>query len=191
MIDFLYSIDVSLFYFINHTLSNPLFDKFFPFITEVKNWYLVYAIFWLILVIKGGKRGRIAAVGILLLITASDQISSSLIKNLVERIRPCNALPDVNILAGCTSSFSFPSSHAVNNFAFAVFFSKLYPRFKVSFYIIAVLTAFSRPYVGVHYPSDIIAGALIGSLIGYLFGILALYVDNKIPQIKLFKKNEN
>lgn len=188
MIDFLYSIDVSIFYFINHTISNPLFDKFFPFITEVKHWYLVYIIFWLILVIKGGRKGRIAAFGVLLLIAASDQISSSLLKNLFERIRPCNVLVDVRILAGCTGSYSFPSSHAVNNFAFALFFTKLYPKFKIAFFIVAILTAFSRPYVGVHYPSDIVGGALIGSLIGYVFAILAQYVDDKIPQIKLFDK---
>lgn len=192
MIDFLYSVDVSVFYFINHTIANPLFDKFFPFITDVKNWLLVYIIFWLILMIKGGKKGRIAAIGILILIAVSDQISSNLLKNFFERIRPCNALPDVRILVGCTSSFSFPSSHAVNNFAFAVFFSIIYPRHKIPFYLIAFLLAFSRPYVGVHYPSDIIGGALIGSLIGYLFGILALYVHDNFPQIKLFdKKNEN
>ncbi len=191
MIDFLYSIDVALFYFLNQTISNPLFDKFFPFITEVKHWYLVYIIFWFILVIKGGRLGRLAGIGILLLIAASDQISSSFLKNFFERIRPCNALPDVRILAGCTGSFSFPSSHAVNNFAFAVYFSRLFPKYKIPFYLIAVLAALSRPIVGVHYPSDIIGGALIGSLIGYVFAILIKYADEKIPQIKFLTKNEN
>ncbi|MDZ7764895.1 MAG: phosphatase PAP2 family protein [Melioribacteraceae bacterium] len=183
MLDFLYQIDLTIFYFLNHTLSNSLFDKFFPFITEVKHWYLVYAIFWLILVIKGGRLGRITAVMMILLVTVSDQLSSSLIKNWVGRIRPCNELPDVNILAGCTSSFSFPSSHAVNNFAAAVFFSILYPRYKWAFFTVAFLLAISRPYAGVHYPSDIIGGALIGSLIGYLFA-LAVKQINKLFQTK-------
>ena len=184
MLDFLYQIDVSFFYFVNHNLSNPIFDNFFSFLTEVKHWYISYVILILFLIVKGGKKGRIAAVMVLLLVTATDQVSSSLIKNLVERIRPCNALPDVNILAGCTSSFSFPSSHAVNNFAVAFFFLLLYPRYKWALIITASLLAVSRVYVGVHYPSDIIAGAVIGSIFGYLFGAATIKLDNLFNKSK-------
>jgi len=178
MVDFFYNIDISVFYFVNHTLSNPLFNKFFPFITEVKNWYISYIILLLILIFKGGKLGRISALLVILLITATDQFSSSFLKELVGRIRPCNDLPDVNILAGCTSSFSFPSSHAVNNFAVAVFFSMLFPKFKWALFISAFLLALSRVYVGVHYPSDIIGGALIGSAFGYIFAKLAFLIND-------------
>jgi undecaprenyl-diphosphatase len=174
MIDFLYSVDLSVFYFINSSISNPIFDKFFPFITNVKNWYLAYLILWSILLIKGGRIGKFASLGIILLIISSDQISSNLLKNLFERLRPCNALEDVNILVNCSRSFSFPSSHAVNNFAVAFYFYKLYPKLKWILLITASLVALSRPYVGVHYPSDILAGALIGALIGYFFAVLTL-----------------
>ncbi len=178
MLDFLYQLDVKVFYFINHTIANPVFDKFFPFITEVKNWYIAYIILFLILVIKGGRLGRIAAIGSLLLITASDQFSSFFIKHLVERIRPCNALPDVRLLVGATQSFSFPSSHAVNNFAAAMYFTKLFPKYKWPLFIAAFLLAFSRPYVGVHYPSDIIAGAFIGIGIGYVLAVIILKIND-------------
>lgn len=178
MIDFFYQIDVSIFYFVNHTLSNPLFDKFFPFITEVKNWYISYVILLLILIVKGGKLGRISALVVIILITVTDQFTSSFLKEMIGRIRPCNDLPDVNILAGCTSSFSFPSAHAVNNFAVAVFFSMLFPKFKWALFITAFLLALSRVYVGVHYPSDIIGGALIGSAFGYLFAKLTLIIND-------------
>ena len=180
MIDFLYQIDISIFYFINHTLSNPLFDKFFPFITEVKNWFIAYIILFLILVIKGRKLERISAVGIIFLITVSDQLSSSVLKNFVGRIRPCNDLPDVNILTGCTGSFSFPSSHAVNNFAAAVFFSILFPKYKWALFTVAFLLALSRVYTGVHYPSDIIGGALIGSILGFLFAKATQFINTFI-----------
>ncbi len=185
MVDFLYSVDLSIFYFINHTISNPIFDKFFVFITSVKNWYISYIILWGILFFKGGRIGKIASFGVILLITASDQFNSTFLKDLFERIRPCNALDDVNLLVRCSKSFSFPSSHAVNNFAVAVYFYKLFPKLKWILFILAFLIAFSRPYVGVHYPSDIIAGAIIGSAIGYIFSILTLKVNQK------FEKNEN
>lgn len=176
MIDFLYFIDTAIFHFINSGLSNSLFDKFFVFITEVKHWYLVYIIMLGILLIKGGRYGRIAALGAIITITLSDQISSSLLKPLIERIRPCNVL-DANIFVdsvGCPSSYSFPSSHAVNNFAIAVFFYRLYPNLKWVLFITAGLVALSRTYVGIHYPSDIFFGALIGSAIGYITSIGAL-----------------
>lgn len=191
--DFLYTLDKELFYFINHTLSNPLFDKIFPYLTDVKHWYLVYIIFWFILVIKGGRLGRITAVMSLLLITASDQISSFLLKDWIARIRPCNVLPDVNILVFCSGSYSMPSSHAVNNFAAAVFFSRLFPKYKIPLYVIAVLMAFSRPYVGVHYPADVIVGAVVGSVIGYVLAILTQRIDKyflgkKLPErMKIFR----
>ncbi len=179
MIEFFYGIDRAIFYFINHTLSNPLFDKFFPFITDVKHWFIAYIILWLIVFVKGGNKGKIAAVGALILIAASDQFSSHLLKNLFERIRPCNVLPNVNLLVFCSGSYSFPSSHAVNNFAIAAYFSRLFPKFRAVLYSVAAVVAFSRSYVGVHYPSDIIAGALIGFAVGYLFSEIIIFIEKK------------
>ncbi|MEE9431782.1 MAG: phosphatase PAP2 family protein [Melioribacteraceae bacterium] len=178
MTDILYSIDLAIFYFINHTLSNPLFDKFFPFITDVNHWFVAYIILWFILLLKGGRIGKVAAIVMIFLVATSDQVSSNLLKNFFERIRPNNYINDVNLLIGNTKSFSFPSSHAVNNFAVAVFISKLYPKLKWILFITAFLMAFSRPYVGVHYPFDIFMGAIIGSLIGYGFAIIAKRIDS-------------
>lgn len=189
MVDFLYSIDVSIFYLLNQTISNPLFDSFFPYITNIKSWYLVYIIFWLLLIFRSGRIGKISAVMIILVIALSDQISSNLLKNLFERVRPCNVLQDVNLLISCSKSYSMPSSHAVNNFAAAIFFSKLFPKYKSPLIIVAVLMALSRPIVGVHYFSDIVIGALIGTIIGYLMSILALRIDGKMEQrLKLRKQ---
>lgn len=186
MVEFLQSIDTSVFYFINHTLSNKIFDKIFPYLTEVKHWYLVYLIAWILAISKGNRLVRISAVLVIFLITATDQFSSFFLKNLFERVRPCNELPDINILVGCTGSFSFPSSHAVNNFAVGVFFAVLFPKYKWHFYTIAFLMAFSRPYVGVHYPSDVIGGALIGSIFGFVFALLAKWIEKKF----FFKKTK-
>ncbi len=168
MIDFLYSVDVSVFYFINGTLANSFFDRIMPFITEVKNWYLVYILLWFIILFKGGKYRIAMAISMILLVTITDQVSSALLKNLIERVRPCNALPDVHLLVGCTGSFSFPSSHAVNNFAAAMFFSYFYKHLKWILFSVAAIVAISRIFVGVHYPSDVIGGAVIGTILGYL-----------------------
>lgn len=186
MIDVLYQIDVTILYFLNSTIANPIIDKFFVFITDVKNWYLTYLILWLILMFKGGRKGKIAAGFMILLIIASDQFSSNLLKNMFERIRPCNVLPDIRAVIGCSGTFSFPSSHAVNNFAAATFFATIYPQYKWVLYITAFLVALSRPYLGLHYPSDMLGGAIIGALLGYMFALAVMKIDNVITE----KKNQ-
>jgi len=182
MIDFLYSIDLAVFYFINHNIANPIFDRFFVFITDVNHWYIAYMILLGLAFVKGGRIGKIAAIGALLLITVSDQLSSFFIKHWVARIRPCNALLDARKLIECSGSYSFPSSHAVNNFAAAVFFYRIYPDLKWVLFISAFLVALSRVYVGRHYPSDIVGGAIIGSALGYLFAYGALRLDSYIKE---------
>lgn len=178
MADILYSIDLAVFYFLNHTISNSILDRLFPFLTEVKHWYLVYIVLWALCFFKGGRLGKIAALGSIVLITCSDQFSSAFLKNLFGRVRPCNIIEDAKVLVHCSGSGSFPSSHAVNNFAVAVYFYRLFPKYKWILLSVAAVMALTRPYVGVHYPSDIIAGAAIGSAIGYLFSYLALKTDN-------------
>jgi len=184
MENFLYSIDVKIFYFINHSLANPVFDSFFRFITLPEHWFIAYVILMGILIIKGGRLGRIAFVGIIVVIAVSDQTSSNFLKNMVGRIRPCNALPNVRLLVNCLGSYSFPSSHATNNFAAAAYFSYLYSDYKKVLYGVAALVAFSRPYVGVHYPSDILFGAALGFLIGYLFAILTVKINMRFSDEK-------
>lgn len=188
MTDFLYSIDVAVFRFINGTLSNPVTDKLMPFITDVTHWYLVYVLLWFIILFKGGKYRIGLAIGMILLVTISDQISSNLLKNLIERVRPCKVLENVHLLVTCTDSFSFPSSHAVNNFAAAMFFSFFYRNLKWILFSVATLMALSRIFVGVHYPSDVVGGALIGILIGYILAVLYNYL---LVKIYSFFENKN
>jgi undecaprenyl-diphosphatase len=183
MADFFYSIDVAVFYFINHSLSTPFLDKFFSLITNVNNWYIAYIILLAICFTKGGRRGKIAALLVIVLIVVTDQLGHKVIKELIQRARPCNSLADALTPLGCQGTFSFPSNHATNNFAAAVFFYILYPKLKWVLFITASLVALSRVYLGLHYPSDIAGGALIGSAFGYIFARGALwiekYLDNK------------
>lgn len=190
MMDLLYSIDLEIFNFVNQTLSNVIFDKFFPFITNVQHWFIAYIILWFILFFKGGENGKIVAISLIFLVAISDQISSNFLKHSFERIRPCHVLENVHVLIGCPRSFSFPSSHAFNNFSVAVFLYKFYPKLKWIFFTIAFLMALSRVVVGVHYPSDIIAGAVIGSIIGYIFAKIIIIINTKFTKQKNLNENK-
>ena len=83
--------------------------------------------------IKGGTKGKLAVLGVLLLIVVTDQTGYRLLKEFFERPRPCNALTDVLTPLGCTGSYSFPSNHALNNFAAAMFFYRLVSKTKMGF----------------------------------------------------------
>ena len=176
---FLQNIDLFLFQLFNMTIANPFFDKLMPFVTQQQNWNMVYIILLVWLLWKGGRNGRIAFVLLIFTIICADQLSSNFIKSWVARPRPCHNLTMLRLLVDCGSGFSFPSSHAVNNFAAAVILSYFYKEYKVVLFTIASVVAFSRVYVGVHYPLDIIGGALIG----YTFANLVLLIYG------LFTKN--
>lgn len=167
--EFLQNIDTSLFYFINKTLANPLCDKVMPFITESNHWYLVYIILLGWLFFKGGAKGKVVVIMALLLVTFTDQINSFYIKDFFHRIRPCNALQGVHLLVNCTDSFSFTSSHAINNFGAATLISHFYKNFRYALFTAAFLVSISRVFVGVHYPFDILCGALLGVFAALLF----------------------
>ena len=166
MIDWLVSIDTALFVFLNVRLANSVFDSAMPVITN--DWLLrvVFLMIVLSLAIFGKKQGRVAAVLLVISVLLSDQMSSHLIKPLVARIRPCHVVPTVHLLVDCSQGLSFPSSHAANSFAPAVLISLIYRKRIWLFLAIAGVVAYSRIAVGVHYPFDVLTGALLGSLCG-------------------------
>ena len=193
MIEILHHIDVEILLFFNHSLSSPLLDKFFSVITNVNNWFIAYLILLFISFFKGGLKGKIAVLGVILLIIFTDQVSYKILKEIFQRPRPCIALSNIITPLGCNGTWSFPSNHAVNNFAAATFFYMLYPRLKWALFISAALVSISRVYLGLHYPSDILGGAIIGVVFGYLFALAAIKsisIINK-RKIKLFDKKNN
>ena len=157
------ALDSLIFFLINHNLQNSFFDIVMPFITK-KAW-LIFLPLYLWCFAKDRKPATIALVLGLSSLLLSDWGSNAL-KHFFERVRPCSELDGVRVLVGCGKSFSMPSNHAVNAFAFITpFFILQRNRVRYLFVAVAVLVGFSRIYVGVHYPSDVIVGALIGLLV--------------------------
>ena len=193
MIEFLYGIDVALFRFINQTLANPVGDFLWPLITDYDRQLPIRILLigaWVWLLWKGGIRGRTAALLVIPLIFLSDQLSSTVIKGLINRPRPCHVIDGAQVLQGihllvdCGGGKSFPSSHAVNNFAIATLFAWYYSRWKWWFYGWAALVAISRPAVGVHYPSDILGGAIIGTSVALLLIYLWTWIQRRwLPRL--------
>ncbi len=117
---------------------------------------------WTSLLLFGGRRGRTAALLVIPLIAISDQASSNFLKHAIERTRPCNALENVHLLVGCSGSYSMPSSHAANFGAAAFHFALFYRRYAAILVSVAILVAYSRISVGVHYPFDVLVGLSVG-----------------------------
>jgi undecaprenyl-diphosphatase len=178
MFEQLIALDRAVFFFINHTLANGLFDRIFPLITHGRFWIVPAVVAAVVFWKQGKTRAAVVLLLALGLLAISDPLSSRLIKSVFHRTRPCDplsGLEGVRCLIGIRRSWSFPSSHAVNSFALLSFFGFLYPRCSViaTGSVIAVLVGFSRVYVGVHYPADILGGALMGTALGLGYAALA------------------
>ena len=136
------------------------------FITRPENFFLAIGIAAVFLWFRHGTRGRLLVVSCLVGISISDPLASRVLKEFFHRIRPCHEIDPSRLLAGCANSYSFPSSHAVNIFSEATIVSLVYPAAAPFSYLFAVLVGYSRVYIGVHYPFDILGGAIFGIGIG-------------------------
>jgi len=166
-----------------HDHHNNIFNFIMPFITDANNWVLPILALIFYLGTKGEKRGKITLVLLIFALVLTDSICAQLLKPFFERIRPSHlGLDGLNLLVSKGGKWSMPSNHAANIFTFAVILSYFYEKYKMPLFLLAYLIAFSRVYVGVHYPGDVIIGSIFGYALGWL--VLTLWVILKMRELK-------
>jgi len=167
-LDTLKSIDNTILLFINGMHSAPA-DSLMMWISNRFIWIPLYVFLAYVIVKKFGKNSWLVIIFGALAIAMSDQLASHLVKNLFMRYRPSHNLilgPQLHIVDNYLGGqYGFASSHASNTFALSVFIMLLMPEKRkliIGLFAWAIVVCYSRMYLGVHYPSDIVGGAIIG-----------------------------
>ena len=202
MFDWLHAADVGLFRAINQSLANGFFDWLMPRVSDPPCGVPLLIALLALLAWKGGARGRLFAAMFVLALFFGNWLTVDSLKHLVARPRPFHEILDARALVGRGDSPSMPSSHAANWFSAAMIALIYYRRVAWALFPAAALVGFSRVYNGVHYPSDVLAGAVVG--MGYaaavVFGFDALWQwagpkwfrgwQRRLPSLTLSMKRE-
>lgn len=186
MLEQLLQLDKELFLWLN-SMGNTTWDGFWMFMTNKLNSIPVY-VFLLFLSYRqlGFKKTLLLLVAVALMITVTDQLTN-FFKYGVQRLRPCHD-DDVNMLMrlvkkSCGGKFGYFSAHAANHMAVAFFFTILlkdkYKWLPLLLFIWAGLIAYSRIYIGVHFPLDVLTGVLVGLILSWLFVKLYIFANHK------------
>ena len=181
MLETLLNLDGGFLLFLQESVRNPILDNIMIFITSLGNGGMIWIAATIALLIpkKTRKAGVVSAVALL----GSLIINNNIVKNIVQRPRPFVTFTDLQIIIPIPSEFSFPSGHTSSSFAAAaVFYRHLPKKLGLPSVILAGLIGFSRLYVGVHYPTDVIAGVLMGILLSYLAEFLVNLFSNKLKK---------
>jgi undecaprenyl-diphosphatase len=184
MLEYLIHLDKKLFIFLNNLGSTP-FDGIWLLITKQINWTPFFLILLFILFKKlGSKKLGIAILIVAALITFTNEITD-VIKFSIQRIRPCNDETLVGLIRVVKDSdtFSYFSGHASNSTAammFVFLILRKYYKFSYLLFLYPLIFAYSRIYLGLHFPLDIISGYVFGSVTGFLFYFLFEEISSKL-----------
>ena len=175
MIDIIQNFDASALLYIQDFLRTPFLSTVLVFFSTIGNLGLLWIALGLALLIP--ERTRRGGFDMLICLALAYIINDLLIKELVARARPYDTIEGLQILVSPLSSYSFPSGHANSSFASALALTLAFGKKGAWAYLPAALIAFSRCYVGVHYPSDVFAGMLVGTLVAFaVYKLLKKYV---------------
>lgn len=184
MLDFLDTIDKSLFLWLN-SFHSPAWDKIMWFISGKVQWAPLYAILLGFIIYKFRWKSIYILIGVALVITLADRISVEVFKNVIQRPRPTHCYEIKHLVHTVNNyyggAYGFVSSHAANSFAIALYMALIFRNRYVTIGILfwAALVSYSRIYLGVHYPGDILGGALLGAACGSLVYYLLLWANKK------------
>ena len=187
MLDTLLQFDTDLFRWVNGH-HNTVLDWTFWTLSQHWCWLVVLLLaFTLITLRKEPKRWWLVLVGVALCFLLADQGSVHLFKDTVCRLRPCHVLDDVRMFrTHCGGQYGFVSSHAANAFAIVTFLWMRYRKVcrwgAVLMVVWAVLTCYSRAYLGKHYPGDLLCGALFGIVIGLIMWVVVNFFEKKLQK---------
>ncbi|MFN8179122.1 MAG: phosphatase PAP2 family protein [bacterium] len=165
------ALDTQVFLLVNRHWVHPILDVVMVAVTTFKLWRLPLVAVLLLVLARGKTPTRLAILSAVLAVGVSDQLVANGVKPVFERARPFEVIPLARKLVDAHDA-SFPSAHAANTFAAGVFLALRFRKMRWWILVLPALVAYSRVYVGVHYPSDVLAGALLGALVGTGFALL-------------------
>lgn len=185
MLDFILNLDKNLFILVNSQWTAAWADQFFPFITDLHKLPFFKALLPSLLLAlfiwrKGLKRGFVVFLFCLISVAASDGIGNWAFKKTVQRPRPPETQGLQVTVRAPFGGYSFVSNHATNMFTVASYISSLFPPVSIPVYSFAALIAYSRVYNGVHFPTDVIVGGILGMIVGLIFALLCKRVLNRL-----------
>ncbi len=195
MIETLTAFDSQLFIAIHTFVHCAFLDRFMMIFTDRFVWVPMYcAMAWFLWRSFGTKKTIICLIAVALTITLADQTCASLIRPMVERLRPANVSNPISKFVQIVDNYrggryGFPSCHAANTFALASLFVFITRNARISafLYVWALLNCYSRIYLGVHYPGDLLVGAVLGSIIAFI----VYYPLNYVAKLQIFPNDKN
>ncbi|OAA90304.1 phosphatase PAP2 family protein [Clostridium ljungdahlii] len=166
-------------------MQNRYLDRLMPIVTSMGNGGFIWILIAVVLILDKPHR----AIGNIVILTLiiSTIVGEGIIKHIVRRVRPCNYKNNINLLIVKPMSYSFPSGHTVSSFAVAEILSMYFSQYKLIFMGIAFSIAFSRLYLYVHYPTDIISGIIVGIVCAKL--IFIVLQEGYLSMFSVFYQN--
>jgi len=188
MLEELIALDKELFLLLNG-IHSPFWDQVMWYISAKTTWIPLYLAMIFFMIRKYRWQSILIIIMAIVTVTLADQISNHCFKDVFQRFRPCHT-PDIKsfvhkVNGKCGGKYGFVSSHATNHFAIAVYTLFIFRKhwYTIAILIWAAIVAYSRVYLGVHFPADIICGGILGVFIG-----TGVYYGTKILSQKIYKK---